>query len=194
MAVRKPHIYQQGLYFITFTNTHWLPLIQLTNAYDLIYNWFDHLKQQGNEIIAYVIMPNHIHLMLAYKDTGKSLNTLIGTGKRFITYETITRLKANKNTEILHKLQTATNNSDVKKQKKYAVFKNSFDALHCYTQKFILQKINYIHSNPCSKKWMLADDITQYPHSSAKYYETGEQSIYPVTSWMQLEYKGWWQQ
>lgn len=193
MAVRKPHIHQQGLYFITFTNTHWLPLIQLTNAYDLIYSWFDYLRQHNHLVVSYVIMPNHIHLMLAYHGGDKSLNTLIGNGKRFLSYEIIERLKRAGNTRLLDKLQTAVNHSELRKQKKYAVFRNSFDALHCYTQKFILQKINYIHANPCSKKWMLAEDIIQYEHSSARYYETGEQGLYPVISWMHLEYKGWWE-
>ncbi|MEC3880220.1 hypothetical protein [Parapedobacter sp. 10938] len=192
MSIRKPHIHEQGLYFITFTNTHWLPLIQLTNAYDLVYNWFGHLQQQGHLIISYVIMPNHIHLLLAYHGGEKSLNTLIGNGKRFMTYEIIKRLQETHNTNILHQLQTAVNNSDIKRQKKYAVFKKSFDVLHCYSQKFILQKMNYIHANPCSKKWMLADAAIDYPHSSAKFYETGEQGIYPVTSWMDLEHLDWW--
>src|SRR5690606_34198001 len=113
MAIRKPHIQDQGLYFITFTNTHWLPLIQLTNAYDLVYNWFDYLQQQGHLIISYVIMPNHIHLLLAYHGGEKSLNTLIGNGKRFMTYEIIKRLQETHNNNILHQLQTAVNNSDI---------------------------------------------------------------------------------
>jgi REP element-mobilizing transposase RayT len=194
MAVRKPHIYQQGYYFITFTNTNWLPLIQLTNAYDLIYSWFDYLKQHQHYIVSYVIMPNHIHLMLAYKGGVISLNTLVGNGKRFIGQEIIKRLKADGAAGIFRQLEEVHNHSDIRKEKRYAVFKTSFDVILCYTQKFIQQKINYIHANPCSKKWMLAPNASDYLHSSACYYETGKQGAYPVISTMELEATGWWAQ
>jgi hypothetical protein len=50
------------------------------------------------------------------------------------------------------------------------VFKDSFDAKAIITQRFLLQKINYIHNNPVSGKWMLAKDF-EYEHSSASFYE-----------------------
>ena len=192
MTVYKPHIFQKGYYFITFTNINWLPLIALTDAYDLIYSWFDYLRQQDHIVLSYVIMPNHIHLMLAYRGGVKSLNTLVGNGKRFIAYGIVKRLQASGNTQMLCQLEAARSNKDMLRQKRYAVFKNSFDVLHCYSQKFLLQKISYMHANPCSKKWMLTADIIAYPHSSARYYETGVQGVYPVMTSMELENSGWW--
>ena len=41
MAVDKPHLYDPGIYFLTFTNYKWLHLFAITNSYDLVYNWFD---------------------------------------------------------------------------------------------------------------------------------------------------------
>lgn len=38
MAVRKPIIDIQGYYFITFTCYQWLPLFQISDCYDLVYN------------------------------------------------------------------------------------------------------------------------------------------------------------
>jgi hypothetical protein len=32
------------LYFITFTCQDWLSLFEITNSYDAVYKWFDHLK------------------------------------------------------------------------------------------------------------------------------------------------------
>jgi hypothetical protein len=54
------------------------------------------------------------------------------------------------------------------------------------TEKFIRQKLNYIHLNPCSGKWKLALCPEDYLQSSAKFYSTGEQGIFPVTHVMQL--------
>jgi hypothetical protein len=53
----------------------------------------------------------------------------------------------------------------------HKVFKDSFDAKAIYSHRFLLQKINYIHNNPVSRKWMLVKDFVEYEHSSASFYE-----------------------
>jgi len=70
--------------------------------------------------------------------------------------------------------------------KLHEVFEPSFDWKECRTEKFIEQKLNYIHWNPCKGVKKLADLPEQYIHSSGKFYITGEQGIYPVTSYMEL--------
>ncbi|MBX2962139.1 MAG: hypothetical protein KF687_06470 [Cyclobacteriaceae bacterium] len=42
-----------------------------------------------------------------------------------------------------------------------------------FFHKMVWQKLDYMHRNPVSGKWKLADDFTKYPHSSAGYYELG---------------------
>ena len=56
----------KGIYFITFSCYNWLPLIDAAGAYTDVYNFFDVLKQKGHCIVDYVIMPNHVHLLLHY--------------------------------------------------------------------------------------------------------------------------------
>jgi REP element-mobilizing transposase RayT len=191
VGIRKTHIQQTGYYFITFTNYNWLPLIEVTKAYDLVYNWFDYLKREGHQIVGYVIMPNHIHLMLAYTESDKSINTLVGNGKRFMAYEIVKRLRQDNQIELLSKLETAVSKSDKIRGKRYEIFRDSFDIQHCYSQKFINQKLKYIHDNPCAKKWMLASSPLAYAHSSALFYEEGQNLNYPVVSWLTLESKAW---
>ena len=74
----------------------------------------------------------------------------------------------------------------------HQVFEDSFEVKLCTSQKFLLQKLTYIHNNPCSGKWMLADAAINYKHCSASYYETNKAGAYPVVSWMELEADGWW--
>ena len=51
--------------------------------------------------------------------------------------------------------------------------------------KFIGQKLDYMHRNPC--KWnKLVDAPEDYLHSSAKLYISGVQGIYSVISCMEL--------
>ena len=39
------------------------------------------MKKGGNNVLGFVIMPNHVHLLIHYTNTGQSLNTTIGNGK-----------------------------------------------------------------------------------------------------------------
>ena len=53
MAVRTTVDNIDGTYFITFTCQHCLPLFEITNSYDAVYKWFDHLKTKGHYIKGY---------------------------------------------------------------------------------------------------------------------------------------------
>lgn len=81
MSVRTIIPALEGVYFITFTCKDWLPLFSLCNAYQVVYNWFDYLKSERHYIIAYIIMPNHVHAIIAFSNTNKSINTIIANGK-----------------------------------------------------------------------------------------------------------------
>jgi hypothetical protein len=44
-----------------------------------------------------------------------------------------------------------------------------------------------MHRNPCTGNYNLAPSPELYLHSSAQYYLTGEQGIFAVTDYMQME-------
>ena len=81
MPVKRKIPYPDGVFFITFTCYQWISLIEITNGYDLVYKWFDYLKDQGHYIIGYQIMPNHVHAIIAFRNSGKDINKIIGNGK-----------------------------------------------------------------------------------------------------------------
>jgi putative transposase len=45
--------------------------------------------------------------------------------------------------------------------------------IEIYSRKVAKQKLDYIHFNPVSGKWLLAKDDLGYHYSSARFYETG---------------------
>lgn len=150
--------------------------IETANAYDLVYDWFSLLKSKNNaDVISYVIMPNHLHVIIYFHGQGHDLNTIVANGKRFMAYKILDRLKNSENNELLYHLQSLVTIREKKKGQVYKVFKDSFDAKPIFSQKFLIQKINYIHNNPVSGKWMLANTGIAYEHSSASFYE-----MYPV--------------
>ena len=164
-----------------------MSLIDKTNSYDIVYNWFDHLKSKGHFINGYVIMPNHIHAIISFTNTMQSINTIVGNGKRFMAYEIVKRLQQNKEEVILKQLQDGVEALRKLRDKQHEVWKLSFDWKERKNSIFINQKLLYIHNNPCSKKWDLSINPVSYLHSSAKYYIAGEQGIYAVTNYMEME-------
>ena len=127
MPVKQTIPYNTGIFFITFTCHQWLPLIDKTNGYDIVYNWFDHLKTKGHYINGYVIMPNHVHALISFIDTKQSINTIIGNGKRFMAYEIIGRLKTNKETRLLGQLASNVEAARKQDKKQHEMWELSFD-------------------------------------------------------------------
>lgn len=132
-------------------------------------------------------MPNHVHVLIGFRKTKQSINTIIGTGKRFMAYQIVQRLKNQQEENLLEQLKLAVNRTDAKRSKLHEIWEDSFDWKYCDSQKFILQKLDYMHMNPCSGIWNLAEDPAAYVHSSAGYYLTGKHGIYAVTDYMQME-------
>jgi len=150
-----------------------------------VYNWFNYLQQSGHYVVGYVIMPNHVHTVIAFRNTGKSINSIISNGKRFMAYEIIERLKQTEDYNTLKTLEAHVTVSERKQGKLHVVFEPSFDWKECRTDKFIIQKIDYIHHNPV--KAGLCSLPEDYEHSSAKFYFTGVQGFYSVTSYTELQ-------
>jgi len=150
MPVRTTIQGSEDTLFITFTCHRWLSLIELTNSYGVVYKWFDYLKSKGHLVTGYVVMPNHVHALIYFSKTDKSINKIIGDGKRFMAYEIVKRLKEKEREDVLSKLQNAVEAKDKQRGKKHEVWEDSFDSKICRTEKFINQKLAYMHANPCS--------------------------------------------
>ncbi len=188
MSVRREIPDYDGIYFVTITCTEWLHLFEIANGYDSVYKWFDHLKSQGHYIVGYVIMPNHLHALIGFRNTqGESINKIIGEGKRFMSYSIVKKLKERNASDVLLRLTSQVNTTDGKRGKLHQVFEPSFDWKECRGNKFIDQKLDYIHANPCRGSWELVTEEHEYLHSSAKYYVTGGQGAYTVTNYLELE-------
>ncbi|MEQ9426933.1 MAG: transposase [Cyclobacteriaceae bacterium] len=179
MATKTEHSPKYSLYFCTFTCYKWLKLFEEANAYMMVYDWFKYLKNKKNVVvIAFVIMPNHCHLILHLADPLLSLNKLVANGKRFMAYGIIERLKKASKNNLLKILRMGVSEVDKSKKQKHRVFEPSFDAKPIYSEKFLEQKIDYIHQNPVRGKWNLVDDYSKYQHSSAAFYEMNQSNGY----------------
>ena len=89
-----------------------------------------------------------------------------------MSYGIVRRLKEKNKAEVLARLSALVNATDRKRGKRHAV-EPSFAPIaigrkDCRSNKFIDQKLDYIHANPCRGIWNLVKEETEYIHSSAK--------------------------
>jgi putative transposase len=178
MSIKSLHNSDYSLHFVTFTCFQWINLFEITNGYEFVYKWFEYLKKKQINVMGYVIMPNHVHLILHLTDPTMNLNKIIGNGKRFLAYAIIQVLEREGRLDILDVLYYNVTARERNKGQRYRVFEKSFDAKPIYTEYFLNQKIDYIHHNPVRGKWRLVNDYTMYQHSSASFYETGKSCFF----------------
>lgn len=115
-------------------------------------------------------MPNHFHGLFYISEKSPPLNELIQNGKRFLAYGVIKYLEEDGRKEIL---RTFADSHIKTKGAKHRVFEPRYDAKLLDNERMILQKLQYIHSNPCREHWRLTTVAEEYRHSSAANYAFG---------------------
>ncbi|MEO5584226.1 MAG: hypothetical protein ABIQ75_02130 [Flavobacteriales bacterium] len=92
--------------------------------------------------------------------------------KRFAAYEVVKRLRTSGSSDLLVRLADQVSLA-ASGSHKHRIWRVSSDVKPCYSPWFVKQKMDYIHGNPVKGKWMLAEDASLYPHSSAAFYIEG---------------------
>ena len=58
--------------------------------------------------------------------------------------------------------------------KNYEFWQRDSLAIHLYSPNVAYQKLDYLHNNPTTEHWRLADEPSNYLYSSASFYENNE--------------------
>ncbi len=185
MSVRTLQRTDGAMFYCTFTYWNWLHLIEATALYDRIYNWMHLAQAKGFRFTGYVIMPNHMHLMV-WAPEGSSINTLLSNAKRFLTYDMIARLQEQGNSPLLEQLRQGVRGGDAARGQKHRGLATSSDIRECFDEAMIEQKLDYMHGNPVSDHWTLVADYLDYPHSSAAFYERSRSGPAPLVHYHEI--------
>ena len=133
---------------------------------DIIIKSLKFLKAEGSVVIyAFVIMPNHIHLIWQIQDGYKQDNIQM----RFLKF-TAQQMKSRLTDTNDPKLSQFIVNA---KDRKYQFWERNSLSVDLWTQEVFMQKLDYIHNNPLQEKWRLVGFPEDYTYSSAKFYESG---------------------
>lgn len=163
MSTWKVHR-QYEFYFITSTIVNWLPVFVDKVFFSIITDSLQYcIENKGLNIHGYVIMLNHIHLLVS---CDKNLSAVMKNFKSF-TSRRISSLAEKKNMITQLKIFRKAANLD-KKSLKYKVWQTGFHPIAIKSEKFYLQKLNYLHRNPVRKGYVSEPEHWYY--SSARNY------------------------
>lgn len=153
-------------YFYTATIKNWIPVIKENNFEGIILNSLNFLSSKSLiQVFGLVIMPNHIHLIWAMvKMNGKE--TPVASFMKFTSHQFLMRLRQ-KDKMMLQPYEVDWIS------RKHNFWQEDSLAIELYTEKVLLQKLNYIHNNPLQEKWKLCVEPEEYFYSSAKFYHSG---------------------
>jgi REP element-mobilizing transposase RayT len=162
-----------GYYYITGTVTEWLPLLARDDIRKAVcFETKVALRRSKADVAAYVIMPEHLHMVVHLPGTrelhefckcwrGRSGRAVVDLLKRRGDWETL---------EVLSRHANGRSN--------YALWKEQPRALAMFDEEMLTEKISYIHMNPVRRG--LVEDQADWSHSSFRFYESGTSVDFPI--------------
>jgi putative transposase len=147
--------------FITLVTSNRLPVFRTDQMKEVLCRAIEE-AQKKFLLFAWVIMPDHIHLLTSRPSTtSEVLRTVKGiTARRVIDY-----LKENNYTRSLSKLEHAERDRGYR----YSLWQTEKNVLPIFTQNKFTEKVNYIHQNPVKAGFV--DQAIDYRWSSARIWK-----------------------
>ena len=153
----------QYISFFTATILNWNHLLLDDRYKDIIISSMKFLvADERAAIYAFVIMPNHIHLVWKIANDRKKEDVQ----RDFLKY-TAQKMKLKLKDEDPDKLKPYYVGA---KDREYQLWERKPLTSRLPTEEIIVQKINYIHANPIKGKWNLCQEFIDYKYSSASFY------------------------
>ena len=127
-------------------------------------------NNKGLVINAFVIMSNHIHMIIRANENSDGLSAIIRDMKKYTSKELLKWVReSNKESrkewlEVVFKYHAKYNSNN----KTYQVWQQNNQPKVCLHPKFIAQKIDYIHHNPVTAG--IVERPHDYLYSSARNY------------------------
>ncbi|MGL1889324.1 MAG: transposase [Reichenbachiella sp.] len=161
----------EGMYFVTFTVVEWLDVFTRDDYRQIVLKSLRHCQQEKGLIIhAWVVMSNHMHLIISRKLEGEQLSGIVRDFKKYTSKSIIKSIEEN-NLESrrnwllwIFKSAGAKNNNNTN----YQFWRQDNHAEQLVSNKFMDQKLNYIHMNPVVSR--LVEEPEHYLYSSARDY------------------------
>ncbi|NOQ27228.1 MAG: transposase [Bacteroidales bacterium] len=165
---------KDGLYYLTFQIVGWVDVFSRQVYKDIAIDSFKYCqKNKGLELFAYVIMSNHIHLLA--RCTYGDLSGFIRDFKNYTSKAFLKILDEKKESRRDWMKMVFEYHGKYKNKQSNQIWTHENHAEHIFSQKFIEQKLDYIHNNPI--KAGIVANPQDYLYSSARNYADMESVI-----------------
>jgi len=135
-------------------------------------------SEHQSELIAYVIMPTHFHLIPLMK-IGESISDFMRDFKKFTSTKIRKLLEEEGYNEIVEQLRL---NAAGYKNQTFKLWMDRFDDVIVITEKVLQTKVNYIHYNPVKAGFV--SKMEDWKYSSARNYLFEDHGVIEInTKW-----------
>lgn len=163
---------QYKAHFITATVVDWVDVFTRPIYRDCIIDSLEYcIKNKGMIVYGYVIMSNHIHLIIQSND-GK-LSDLLRDFKKYTSKTILAKIQEKTESRkewMLERFKLATLSHT--RNKNYQFWQYGSHAEEIYSDKFMWSKLDYIHLNPVRAGIVIK--ASDYIYSSASNYMEGK--------------------
>ena len=161
-----------GIYFVTFSVVNWIDIFVRQRYKDIIVESLKYCQtNKGLEIFGWCLISSHIHLIIRAKE-GYNLSDILRDFKKFTSSRLIKSISDTNEPEsrrewMLWMFQRAAKKNS--RNTNYQLWQQNNHPEELFSDKFLHQKLNYIHNNPVVEG--IVEDSDQYLYSSARNYQ-----------------------
>jgi len=149
-------------HFVTCTVLHWIPVFTRPATVDIILDSLRYLSKEGLKVYAYVILENHLHLVVQSEQLDRDMARFKSyTSRRLIQYFTEHNVS-----QVLEQL--AFYKKAHKNDRAYQFWQEGLHPEWVQNDAMMRQKVDYIHANPVKRGYV--DKAEHWRYSSARDY------------------------
>ena len=171
---------QSALHFVTFTVIHWLDVFIRREYRDVFLDSIRYCQaNKGLEVCAYCIMSSHIHMIIG-RHGDPNIEHIIRDIKKFTSTKIIEAIRNNPQESrkelflwLFERAGKRNHNNTI-----YQFWQQNNQPIELRSNKFIEQKLNYIHNNPVEAGIVLSPE--EYLYSSAINYANRPEKLLDV--------------
>jgi REP element-mobilizing transposase RayT len=136
-------------YFVTTTIVGWIDLFTRKSMKDVITNSLKYCQEnKGLVIYAWCLMPSHLHLICS-SSSELTISEIMRDFKKFTARDLLNKIKNTPESRREWLLAFFANEcKHLKRNQKFKVWQNGYHAEELFSNKFIYQKVEYVHNNP----------------------------------------------
>ena len=163
-------------YFITITTDGWVDVFTRLSQKIVIIDSLKYCQsQKGLTIFAYCLMSNHLHLFCR-ADGEYLLSEIMRDFKKFTSKKIIETMQSEPESRKEWMLDYFKKSCEhLARKQNYKVWQEGYHAEEVFSNKWIKEKINYVHQNPVRQK--IVSEPEHYYFSSARNYADLESAL-----------------